>query len=217
VAKREPRRGAGDDRAKFARAFVEGRIKGFEKDMAICLTETARKTNRGEKVTHAYFPALGSCCGTIEYLAGLYEGRLPDLGEQHWQSYAKKFLPGDVYDADRVHVLYKAFRHSIAHRGISSGIWVDKHDNAQGRRTTWTVNEKADGAAIEVVESRGTLITDSPWETPYTHRVHIRVGRLWRDVHASAGAYVTELVESKELLDNFYRCMEFLYPRDDSG
>ena len=205
-------RGAAGDPAKFARAFIEGRLNGFEKDMAICLTDSVKETGRGPKLTHAYFPALGSCCGTIEYMAGLYKGQLSGLGFSDWWTYAERFFPKDAYDKDRVRVLYEAFRNSIAHRGISSGIWVDKHKNARGRRTTWEVSEKNDGMAIEIIAGPGELSTEPPWNTPYTHRVHIRVGRLWRDVSASARAYVGELVESKKLLDNFHRCMKILYP-----
>ena len=205
----EPHRGAGADRVAFASKFVEGRLQGFKKDIAICLTDT--RVHGG--LTHAYFPALGSCCGTIEYLAGLYEGRLQDLGFQHWWAFAQKYL-GDAYDNDRMRVLYQAFRHSIAHRGIASGIWVDRHDNALGRRTTWEISELNVAPAISVVVSPGgKLVSDPPWETPYTHRVYVHVGRLAQDIVDAASRYVLDLIASDLMLDHFYQCMEELYPR----
>jgi hypothetical protein len=204
----EPHRGAGGDRAAFARRFVEGRLQGFRKDIAICLTDTRVEG----KLTHAYFPALGSCCGTIEYLSGLYEGRLQDLGFQHWWAFAEKYL-GEAYDNDRIRVLYQAFRHSIAHRGIASGIWVDRHENAQGRRTTWEISELNLSPAISIVaEPGGRLVSDPPWETPYTHRVYIHAGRLAQEIGEAAARYVEELVASEVLLDRFDRCMHELYP-----
>jgi hypothetical protein len=205
----EPHRGADGDRAAFARKFVEGRLQGFRKDIAICLTGT----QIGASFTHAYFPALGSCCGTIEYLAGLYEGRLHNLGFQHWLAFAQDYL-GEAYDDDRMRVLYQAFRHSVAHRGIASGIWVDQHDNAQGRRTTWEISELNVAPAISVVATPGgKLVSDPPWETPYTHRVYIHVGRLAQDIVDAANRYVLDLVAREPMLAQFYQCMEELYPR----
>jgi hypothetical protein len=205
----EPYRGAGNDRPAFARKFVEGRLQGFRKDIAICLTDTWLD----DKLTHAYFPALGSCCGTIEYLSGLYEGRLQDLGFQHWWTFAQKYLDA-AYDNDRMRVLYQAFRHSIAHRGIASGIWLDPHNNALGRRTTWEISESNVAPAINVVaRPGGKLVSDPPWETPYTHRVYIHVGRLAEDIVDAASRYVVDLIASEPMLVKFYQCMEELYPR----
>ena len=59
--RRLPHRGTADDQAKFATDFLKGRLAGFEKDMRICLTGIPSEVRSG--LTHAYFPALGTCCG----------------------------------------------------------------------------------------------------------------------------------------------------------
>lgn len=68
--------------------------------------------------------------------------------------------------------------------------------------------------AITVVASPGgKLVSDPPWETPYTHRIYIHVGRLAQDIVDAANRYVVDLLASEPMLDHFYHCMEELYPR----
>src|SRR5262245_23727859 len=97
---RQPHRGSADHIAEFAPKFVRGRLRGFEKDMWICLKDTPysalpehlRNGRSPGADTHAYFPALGACCGTLEYLSALYAGQIDRIGEFHIQRYARKFL-----------------------------------------------------------------------------------------------------------------------------
>ena len=202
-------RGAADDRRKFAAAFLKGRLAGFEKDMRICLTGIPSEVRPG--LTHAYFPALGTCCGMLEYLAGLYVGRIDGLGRREVTAYAK-YLPQPDYDPEAIRVLVDAFRNAVAHRGIASGVWIDPHQHRGERRLTWRVSADSTRPALEVVESQGQIIKDSPWPCRYTHRVHIRLGRLSRDIRASADSFLAELVGQQRLRDNFFRCMKQLYP-----
>lgn len=202
-------RGAADDQRKFAAAFLKGRLAGFEKDMRICLTGIPSEVRPG--LTHAYFPALGTCCGMLEYLAGLYVGRIDGLGRREVTAYAK-YLPQPDYDPEAIRVLVDAFRNAVAHRGIASGVWIDPHQHRGERRLTWRVSADSTRPALEVVESQGQIIKDSPWPCRYTHRVHIRLGRLSRDIRASADSFLAELVGQQRLRDNFFRCMKQLYP-----
>ena len=130
-------RGAADDQRKFAAAFLKGRLAGFEKDMRICLTGIPSEVRPG--LTHAYFPALGTCCGMLEYLAGLYVGRIDGLGRREVTAYAK-YLPQPDYDPEAIRVLVDAFRNAVAHRGIASGVWIDPHQHRGERRLTWRVS-----------------------------------------------------------------------------
>jgi hypothetical protein len=69
---RVTQRGTQNDMAVFAKNFVHSRLDGFEKDIQICLTPIPSTVRAG--VTHAYFPAMAACCGTIEYLTALHVG-----------------------------------------------------------------------------------------------------------------------------------------------
>lgn len=202
-------RGAPDDPAKFARAFLEARLGGFEKDMHICLQGVQSKDRRG--LTHAYFPALMNCCGMLEYLAGLYVGRIDGLGKKDVIAYAK-YLPQPDYNDEVIRVLFDAFRNAVAHRGIASGVWVDPHPNMQTRRLTWKVMADTARPALEVLANQSEIKFDSPWPCPYTHRVHIHLGRLWRDIRDSVEGYVDELATSQDLQNKFMKCMKRLYP-----
>lgn len=57
--RRLPHRGAPNNPAQFAPAFLKARLGGFEKDMRICLKGIRSGTRTG--ITHAYFPALTTC------------------------------------------------------------------------------------------------------------------------------------------------------------
>ncbi len=208
--KRTPHRGAADDRVRFATEFLRARLLGFEKDMQICLAGVYSK-EKG-RITHAYFPALATCCGMLEYLAGLHVGRLDGLGRREIDLYAK-FLPTPGYDSETIRVLFDAFRNAVAHRGIASGVWLDRSPQGRGRKLTWKVLADTRRPALEVVASEGVIRYDSPWPSPYTHRVHIHLGRLWRDIRDSVEGYIERLGASKELQDNFFACMKSLYPR----
>lgn len=197
----------------FASKFIQYRLRGFEKDMRICLTGTPSKERAA--VTHAYFPALMSCCGMLEYLARLYTGRPRAANGENLVVEYSRFLPESDYSNDTVRVLFRAFRNQIAHRGIASGVWRDEHDDHLGRRITWRIAADSQSPAVQIVHKPGVLLFDSPWECKYTHRAHIRLGRLWRDIRDSALApngYRDKLVSDSELLRKFTRCMQYLYP-----
>ena len=212
--RRKTHRGAHDNLPQFASNFVRGRLAGFEKDMRICLKGTYKISNNRSVLTHAYFPALMSCCGTLEYLAGLHIGRVNrSVGVPNLIKYATKYLPQPAYSPDIVRVLFDAFRDPIAHHGIASGVWVDQHPETKGRRFVWKVLADARRPPLGVVAPGGVLKIDPPWDCPYTHRVHIRLGRLWRDIRDSGDGYIADLASSKDLQAKFRRCMEQLYPR----
>ena len=205
---RLPHRGASDP-ADFAVKFVAARLLGFEKDMKICLTGVPATDRPGD--THAYFPALSACCGTLEYLSGLNAGRINPIGLKEILDFAEH-LPAE-YSADSVRVLYEAFRHPVAHRGIASGVWVDRNPAGKGRRLTWSITELKSRPAIDVVDHPGTLTSDPPWLCAYTHRAFIHLGSLWSDISNSAQLYMGKLATNKKMQTRFFKCMDQLYPR----
>ncbi len=197
--------------AHFAPAFVEGRLVGFEKDMRICLTSIELPERK--KKTVAYFPALAACCSTLEYFVALHRGNLRPAGYQQVAVFAERYLPQPDFDFETIRVLFQAFRHPVAHRGITSGVWLDQQPGPGfDRRLVWAISAGTKRPACQVVAEPGTLTQDPPWPTTYTHRVHINLGALWRDISAGARLYSAEVTKSPELQRTFATCMKRLYP-----
>jgi len=196
--------------AAFASRFVDGRLAGLKKDIDICLTPI--KAAAGG-TTHAYFPALAACCSTLEYLTALHRGNVRGLGWRQLAEWAHEYMPQPDYDDDVVRILFEAFRHSVAHRGIPSGVWIDQNSGpGRGRRLTWKVFADSKHPACEVREERGQLVRDPPWPCSYTHRVHIHLRGLWVDIRGAAKRYSGELLTDVQLQDRFVACMRQLYP-----
>jgi len=151
----------------------------------------------------------------LEYLATLYAGHTRPCSTREMQAYAKRFLAKYGYSDDTIRILHRAFRHSVAHRGIASGVWIDEHANQSERRITWRIGADCRSPAFRVEEQKGILRFDSPWECRYTHRAHISLGRLWRDIYNSAlddDGYCSVLRTNAGLQDKFRDCMKDLYP-----
>jgi len=206
-------RGAGVNApGRFAERFIRSRLQSFEKDIRICLTPSRDRRDGG--VTHAYFPALAACFGTLEYLSGLYRGNLRGIGAQHIADWALRYLPQPDYNADAIRILFDAFRHPVAHRGIASGVWIDRRPGPTfGQRLTWKVLADARRPACRVVVDPGSLTRDPPWDCGYTHRVHIHLKRLALDIRQGATQYARTTGVQADLQGKFMRCMEQLYPR----
>lgn len=180
--------------------------------MRICLRPERSRTDPGN--THAYFPALAACCALLEYMAGLSRGNTHGVGSPDVVRWAATYLPQPAYDADHARVLFEAMRHPIAHRGIASGIWVDRNQGAgMGRRVTWKVFADARRPAVSIIPEVGQLVNDPPWPCPYSHRIHVHLKGLEVDIRRGIGRYMNALERDPLLLGNFDRCMHQLYPR----
>ena len=209
---RLPHRGLAEEKGAFAKQFVLDRLAGFEKDMEICLRPIPSKTRSGD--THAYFPALTACCGTLEYLAAMHCGRVKGLGCRDVSNWSNLYLPQPDYDNETIRVLMDAFRNSVAHRGIASGVWIDrmKGDNF-GRRLTWKISEDKNKPSIDIVPEEGVLKNDPPWPCKYSHRVHIYLKSMVDEIKAGAKRFAEDLNSNPELHKCFYSCMNKLYPK----
>jgi len=207
---RQLHRGAAEDRAKFARKFLLGRLEGFEKDIRICLTPL--HLEGATTPTHAYFPAFAACCGTLEYLAALLRGRTNGLGWRDVSDWAQRFLPQPDYTQDTVRVLIEAFRNAVAHRGIASGVWVDRRQGAN-RRLTWRLTAASSRPSVAILPEKGALVLDSPWECPYTHRVHIHLKAMSMDIREGLKQHADSFASDDNLVQHFSQCMQQLYPR----
>jgi hypothetical protein len=211
MGSRLPHRGAENDRAAYAKRFVTARVAGFEKDIQICLTPIPSTTRPGS--THAYFPALGACCCLLEYLTVLYRGRTDPPGWRNVSAWAQRYMLQPDYDEDRIRILVDHFRNSVAHRGIASGVWIDKKPGpGHGRRLTWKVFEDSLRPSIQVVAEEGQLLSDPPWPCSYTHRVYIHLESLAADIQQGALLFADAVSKTRSLLSKFFACMEDLYP-----
>jgi hypothetical protein len=212
LQKRLPHRGLIDSPGKFAKNFVLDRLAGFEKDMEICLKPIPSKTRVGK--TYAYFPALTASCGTLEYLAAMNSGRVKGLGCREVSAWSKIYMPQPDYNEELIRVLFDAFRNSVAHRGIASGVWIDQKPGlTYKRRLTWKVSVESSKPSICVIEENSKLVQDPPWSCTYTHRVHIYLASLIDEIKAGAVQFANDLEVNPELHKNFYSCMEKLYPK----
>ena len=211
MSERSSHRDAANDTVAFARNFIDGRLQGFNKDIRICLTPAKSETRAGN--TYAYFPALAACCSLLEYLTALFRGNARGIGWQQVSAFADLYLPQPDYAADTVLVLFEALRHPVAHRGIATGVWVDRAQQAQSqRRIVWQVNAGARKPACQLREEQGKLTRDPPWPTPYSHRMHIYLRQLASDIRKAGKAYSTDIGDDATLVRNFESCMRQLYP-----
>ena len=127
-------------------------------------------------------------------------------------AWAKEYLPKLEYTEDTVRVLVEAFRHPIAHRGISSGVWVDKKPGpGHQRRITWKVFADSQRPAIKIVPEASILKKDPPWPCKITHRVRIHLMAM--DLQEGAKHYANDVSERQELQDTFLTAMRKLYPQ----
>jgi hypothetical protein len=204
-------RGASGNISEFATRFVDGRLAGFKKDMSICLTAIDSPTGTGK--THAYFPALAACCGMLEYMTALDQGNVNNIGWRQVADWAAKYLPQPDYDQDTIRILFEAFRHSVAHRGIASGVWVEKIQGRAPRRVTWRVHANSRQPACRLVAEEGRLKRDPPWACKYTHRMHIHLKKLELDLRLGAEKYRETVRVDAKVQSRFEACMTQLYPK----
>jgi hypothetical protein len=210
-----PYRGSGGDLLVFAPRFIMDRMKGFEKDMRICLTPVMATHRKGQ--THAYFPGLAACCGAIEYLGALSIGNpVPikkGLSRGHIQEFARRYMAQPDYDNEAMRVLWDLFRNGTAHHGITSGVWIDQHVGRADRRLIWAIDERTMQPAVSVREKIGTLIRDPPWNCAYTHVATVHLGQLALDIRAAADCLAADIKAGGKPLERFRTAMEVLYPR----
>lgn len=200
------------DIAVYAQRFIRERLAGFEKDMQICLTRTPRRDGRG--YTYAHFPALGACCGIIEYLTALYCGNINKIDWQKVAKWSQQYLPQPDYDEDVTRILFAFFRNTVNHRGIASGIWIDNNrSSGLDRRLTWKIYASSRRPACSIVEENHSLLNDPPWRCRYTHRVHIYLKALQVDIRRAARLFAKEVANDSRLQANFMTVMNQIYPR----
>jgi hypothetical protein len=199
------------DVAEFAEKFLGEHVERFDKDIAICL--------RRDNESHAYFPALITCIAFAELLSGLHVGDLESRDAlKNLDDYASDFMDRTVYDSDRLEILYKMFRHKVAHLAQPYAVFDAKPKSpGQPRRLiTWTVDESATKPAIEIVpepETKQILNAVTPWPVFYNHRAYVRIESLASDIRESIPRYLQRLKTDNLACGRFKACMKDFYPR----
>lgn len=198
---------------KYANGYLDERLWQLEKDIGICLA--GRRSDDDSKFEHAYFPALMTCCGMLELFANLYSGESRRQGPARFKrlDVYRRFLPSTGYSNNNVRILFGLLRNSIAHHGTADGVWKDSES---GRRITWMLATDNRRPALELVPHCGELINDSFEPCPYTHRLRVRLDRLWRDIVTSVESptgFRNELNSKSVVVEKFHRCMGQVYPK----
>ncbi len=197
--------GAGIDLA-FANLFIDRRLAGFRKDMAICLTPDKNDD-------HAYLPALLLCIANLELFAGLKAGSL-DLGQaalKAIEAFRTAYLPMGCYTNENLAILHKAFRHRIAHIGEPNVMY-----RLGGKNIVWTIYEFGEPGkpALELTPHVDRIrVTSTPWPVNYDHRFRIRLPVFQADLESAVAAYKRDLAQRADLLRLFAKAVEPSYPR----
>ncbi len=193
---------------EFAKIFVERRLWGFEKDIAICLTPDKNKS-------HAYMPALMACFSLLDLFSGLYAGKTSSHSHEQLIKYMRAFALPNRYDDDLLKVAYVAFRHKLAHLSHPYFVLNTKKDPRLNKikkqmLLTWTISEKAHNPPIWLKSYRRPMITKkhpTPWKIIYDHRIHISIRTLADDAMATAQEYLKALNQCAKLKEKFRNCM----------
>lgn len=197
--------------ASYASAHIKERMDGFTKDIRICLRPIVHPTTR--RPTVAFSPALATCCATLEYLTSLATGRRNGPRVDQIAGFARDYMPQPDYNADVIAVLFEAFRHAVAHRGIVSGVMLHGKSN---RRIAWLLADGLSRPAIQITVDAGEDLR-APWHCPHTHRAHIYLRRLASDIRAGGTSYANAVGANARLVQNFAKAMEWIFPRADSS
>jgi hypothetical protein len=195
--------------AEFARKFLDEHVERFNKDIAICLRPD-------ENRSHAYFPALITCIAFAELLSGLHAGNLESRDAlKKLDDYASDFMVRTVYDSDRLEILYKMFRHKVAHLAQPYAVFdaKPKFPGQPRRLITWTVEESGSKPAIEIVQETSQIRAVTPWPVRYDYRAYVRIESLARDIRESVPKYLRHLKTDKSACDCFKKCMKHFFPR----
>jgi len=166
---------------EYARWFLRNRVNAFRKDVGMCMTANS-------KMEHAYFPALITCIGFLDFLSGLYAGKIEGHGFVELKDYIARFLSKDDYK--HLDLLYQMFRHKIAHIAYPYIVFDTRtkpkvFGTSKQRRVTWKVYASKRQQPIELTDfpnSQTRLKTKTPWPVPYDSRILISIRKFQADI-----------------------------------
>jgi hypothetical protein len=204
----------------YSRVLLRVMLGNYRKDMSICL----RRNGDG---SHAYFPALMTSIGFLDFLSGLYAGTLEHQRLDELKAYASRFMNPANYDSLRLEILYEMFRHKLAHLGYLPVVFdttttrnPNRFSGQPPRRITWTVCASGRKQPIEIKEDFTTpqylkRKHYPPWRIPYDCRVYISLRRIQTDIRKSIYGrfgYLRALEGDPKLHERFAACMRYYFP-----
>jgi hypothetical protein len=202
------------DLTQYAARFFRDRVQSFRKDVGICLTANADGH-------HAYFPALITCIGFLDFLSGLNAGKLEGHGLTELKAYIYKFFrrKSDYVHAD---ILYVMFRHKIAHLAYPYLVFdtatKPKDLGPPQRRITWKVGIYRGKKPLELIvhpTSRTLVKSITPWPVSYDARMVISLTTLRTDIVGSIygpSGYLSHLRADGNARGRFARCIKEYAP-----
>jgi hypothetical protein len=204
---------SGENVVNCAQAFLANRMETFQKDIARCLIEDC-------KVEQAYFPALMTCIAFAEFMSCLNAGKI-DAGNQpaRLEKYIMQFLPKGSYVAPSVEILYKMFRHKLAHLAYPHGV-LEFSEKGRPRRIIWEVfaNEPKPPIKIDYFDSPKYLNDPvvlpwmPPWRVRYDCKVTIGLRAFHDDIVRSVANYLDALKSNRTMQDNFGKSLREIFP-----
>lgn len=201
--------------ADFASWFLRDRAQGFRKDVDICLTAN-------KKGDHAYLPALMTCFSFLDFLSGLYAGKVEGHGKKEFLIYCGTFLDSTKYAKSDLAILYEGFRHKLAHLSRPYTVFDTSTKRSlpnQTMRIAWTINAARCSKPLQLKKcdsSQMLLRTQTPWPVSYDHRITISVRSFAIDSRKTLlgnNGYIQKLRSSDDLRRKFACCMSQFYPR----
>jgi len=220
---------------KYSRVLLRVMVGNYRKDMSICLRRSGGTMRRiGGSVrrvggSHAYFPALMTSIGFLDFLSGLYAGTLERHSLHELKAYAGKFMNASTYDTLRLEILYEMFRHKLAHLGYLPVVFDttktrQKKSNQllrqRPRRITWSVYTSMRKQPIEIEDFTTPRYLKSKhypaWRIPYDCRIYISLRRLQTDIiksiYGRRSGYLRALEGDSRLREHFATCMRYYFP-----
>jgi hypothetical protein len=155
----------------------------------------------------------------MEFLSGLYAGKLEGHSLNEMKAYASNFMKTS-YTPDHLDILYEGIRHKVAHLARPYTVF-DTHSKAkfrpQRRRLiAWTVLASRRNPPIEIVPEkriRQIINTDTPWPVHYDHRIYVSIRSFASDIESSLKKYNRRLTTDAITRNHFAKFMEAYFPR----
>ncbi len=198
------------DVVRFAKSFIRGRTRGFEKDISVCLTN-------GVHGKPAYMPALMTCLSFLDLLSGLYAGDVSNHGREHFLRLIESFAPAGRYQKYDLKVLYVAFRHKLAHLGHPAFVLDTAKDPRLAEQSlllSWRISSEAHEPPIRLEKlQRSRLIRKRPvpYKVRVDHYMHISIRTLADDAVEMANSYLRRLEDDVVLWKKFRGCIGEFY------
>ena len=195
---------------RFAKIFLRRRVRGFKKDIGICLTADARGN-------HAFMPGLMTCLSFLDLLSGLYAGNVRSQGLEHFLRFMNAFASAQRYQDYNLRILYVAFRHKLAHLGQPIFVLNTANDTRlkqQSLRLTWRISSDAHEPPLRLTKlRRSRLIRNQPipWRMRVDHYMLISIRTLAGDAIDMSRAYLERLEAEPDLWKGFQSCMREFY------